>query len=223
MMLRTILILAAMRILVGQPPDASLIIDGKLDDALWKNAGMRPSEPADPGVPEDRGGSFGVAWRGSWLCLSARLPEPGGKVLARAVGRNAIWQKDALGAPPVEDRLQYRITAGPHTLTLTGNPWGAYQFEGDDRIANRLLVAATVNSDAWTVEAALPLEGIQGPGTLVAERVRSRRALAPEYHWSGHLDVPATEGAIAGSAPEFRPPERGNSEPPLRAGRARAI
>jgi cephalosporin-C deacetylase-like acetyl esterase len=201
MMLRTILILAAMRILVGQPPDASLIIDGKLDDALWKNAGMRPFEPADPGVPEDLGGSFGVAWRGSWLCLSARLPEPGGKVLARAVGRNAIWQKDALGAPPVEDRLQYRITAGPHTLTLTVNPWGAYQFEGDDRIANRLLVAATVNSDAWTVEAALPLEGIQGPGTLVAERVRSRRALAPEYHWS----------------------ERGNSEPPLRAGRARAI
>jgi len=176
MRLRTIVILAAMGVMGGQTPDVSLIIDGKLDDAFWKSAALRPFETAEAGAPKNLSGSFGVARRGGWLCLSARLPEPGGKVLARAFGRNAIWQTDANGAPPVEDRIQYRIAAGQQTLTLTVNPWGGYRLEGDDKIANKLLVAASVNSEGWTIEAALPLEGIQGPVRVEAERIRSRRA-----------------------------------------------
>ena len=56
--------------------------------------------PAMKGVPVQMGGDVHAGIRGSFLCFAARLPEPGGKILARSIGRNPVWEKDALESPP---------------------------------------------------------------------------------------------------------------------------
>ena len=68
--------------------------------------------PVERGVPAELGGEVRIEQRGAHLLLSARLPEPGGKVLARSIGRNPVWEKDALGAPAVEDRVRWHIRCG---------------------------------------------------------------------------------------------------------------
>ena len=60
--------------------------------------------PAERGVPPELGGEARLEQRGAYLWLTARLPEPGGKVLARSIGRNPVWEKDAMASPEVEDR-----------------------------------------------------------------------------------------------------------------------
>src|SRR6185295_14428097 len=72
--------------------------------------------------------------RGAYLLLNARVSEAGGKVLARSIGRNPVWEKDHDGSPPVEDRvlwrIRYRGSGGvQHDLSVEGNPWGAYRIE----------------------------------------------------------------------------------------------
>src|SRR6266851_2793836 len=114
----------------------TLVIDGNLGDAFWAAVPRQNLQPEEAGVPAELGGTFALALRGNWLCFAARMPEPGGKVLARAFGPRAVWQKDAEGAPPVEDRLEYRLhyrAAGgaEHLLTIGINPWGGYRIEQD--------------------------------------------------------------------------------------------
>ena len=184
--------------------------------------------PAEAGVPAALGGEIRVQLCGAHICLTARLPEPGGKVLARSMGRNPIWDKDATASPEVEDRirwrLRYRRTGGvDRTVTIEINPWGAYRVEE----AIELLRSARVDRQGWTAEAAIPLQFLDLDWTkpvveYQAERIRSRRAQAPEYRWkqSGALTLPART-AIAWSAPppEIRPPVAGNSSPALEIGR----
>ena len=61
--------------------------------------------PGERGVPAELGGEARLEQRGGFLWLTARLPEPGGKVLARSIGRNPVWEKDAVESPAVEDRI----------------------------------------------------------------------------------------------------------------------
>src|SRR5262245_23034811 len=95
--------------------------------------------PGERGVPAGLGGEARLEQRGGFLWLSARLPEPGGKVLARSIGRNPVWEKDAIESPEVEDRVRWRIryrSAGgvEHDLSIEINPWGAYRTEEAGRI-----------------------------------------------------------------------------------------
>src|SRR5262249_50437654 len=133
---------------------------------------------------------------GKWLCLAANLPEPGGKILARAFGRNPVWQMDSYRSPAVEDRVEYRFSNGSGGVerkgTVTINPWGAYTIERDGKITHgaELEEAALVTASGWTLEAALPLSwfGLERTaGTtgirLQTVRIRSRRPLAPEFRW----------------------------------------
>src|ERR1700722_14810620 len=102
---------AALIPLCGQTLDTAstpLVIDGRIGDTFWAGASWNNLEFREPGIPARLGGTFTLALRGNWLCFAAQLPEPGGKVLARAFGPNATWQKDAEGASAVEDRLEYR-------------------------------------------------------------------------------------------------------------------
>src|SRR5262250_2828061 len=96
--------------------------------------------PAERGVPAELGGEARLEQRGGYLLLTARLPEPGGKVLARSIGCNPVWEKDAIESPEVEDRIRWRIrykTAGgaARDLAIEINPWGAYRTEDGGRIA----------------------------------------------------------------------------------------
>ena len=224
----------------AQTPDAaaSLVIDGDLGDAFWAAVPRQNLQPEVAGVPAELGGTFSLGLRAGWLCFAARMPEPGGKVLARAFGPNAVWQKDADGAPPVEDRLEYRLryrSAGgaEHVLTIAINPWGGYRLEQDgaETSAPKIEVAAVVSSKGWTVEAALPMDSLDlarsgSPLRWRAERIRSSRPLSPEFRWShpagnSEADLPLPSSALAAgaAAPPFRPPSVGNSDPPLEAGR----
>ena len=218
------------------------VIDGSLNDTFWSGVQRPKLQPDEAGVPAELGGTVALALRGNWLCFAAQLPEPGGKVLARAFGPNAVWQKDAVEAPPVEDRLEYRLhyrTAGgaEHVLTIAINPWGGYRLEQDGAEASdpKIEVAAVVNPSGWTVEAAFPLGSLDlaRSGSAVrwrAERIRSRRPLAPEFHWwypnrNSEADLPLPTSALeAGTAaPPFRPPALGNADPPIEVGRVVSV
>jgi hypothetical protein len=86
---------------------ASLTLNGRLDDPFWRSIPLQTLIPAETGVPEELGGDIRIGMRGGYLCFAARLPEPGGKVLARSIGRNAVWERDAVELPEVEDRVRY--------------------------------------------------------------------------------------------------------------------
>jgi dienelactone hydrolase len=224
------------------PASSPLVIDGKLDDAFWTGAPRQNLQPDVPGVPAQLGGTFALAFHSGWLCFAAQLPEPGGHVLARAFGPHAIWQKDAYGAPPVEDRLEFKLRyrgagGAGRILTIGVNPWGGYRIEQDGAEAAdfKLETAAVVTSSGWTVEAALPLTSLDLASSnpalhYHAERIRSRRPLAPEFHWSypannseAALPVPSAELEAHAVAPPFHPPALGNIDPPLEAGRVTSI
>src|ERR1041385_5527679 len=98
--------------------------------------------PAERGVPAELGGEVRVEQRGAYLLLTARLPEPGGKVLARSIGRNPVWEKDVLAAPELEDRVRWRIHSAARDLTIEVNPWGAYQVTPDIEIERSVEVTA---------------------------------------------------------------------------------
>src|SRR5262245_10373940 len=133
--------------------------------------------------------------RGAYLLLNARVAEPGGKVLARSIGRNPIWEKDHDNSPPLEDRVQwsirYRTTGGvERTLSVEGNPWGAYRTELDGQATADLAMtrSAQVAAEGWTFAATVPLQALDldwnSPSfKWRAERIRSRRALSPESRW----------------------------------------
>jgi dienelactone hydrolase len=189
-------------------------LDGRLNDAFWNGVAERALVPAETGVPPDLGGGVRAGVCGSYLCLAARLPEPGGKILARSIGRNPIWQLDATLSPPVEDRIEFRF----ESLTLTVNPWGAYRIEEKPDAA--VLVAAEVAPQGWIVEAALPLELLGTSNRFRAHRIRARRALAPEFHWTCQDTI---QGNAAAGAPAFDPPRLGNTDPPLEVGRVSQV
>lgn len=223
----------------SSPAATSLTLDGRLDDPFWQSVPVQNLSPSEEGVP-DSGGTVRVKQYGRYLCFAMHLPEPGGKVLARSIGRNPIWQKDATNAPAVEDRvvyaLRYRSAGGAlRDLTVSINPWQAYRVEESDEVvpSAEILRATDVNSEGWTVEAAVPTELIDADWAseptleLRVERIRSRRALAPEHRWAwpggeafSEVTVRAPQAELAlGDVPEVRAPVFGNMDPALEVGR----
>jgi dienelactone hydrolase len=190
--------------------------------------------PAQPGVPAEQGGEARLEQRGAYLWLTARLPEPGGKVLARSIGRNPVWEKDAIESPEVEDRIRWRIrykSSGglERNLSIEVNPWGGYRTEEGGRVTKELGIArsAEVTAEGWTVQASVPLETLDldwnSAVTWRAERIRSRRALAPEFQWqwpagAEFVNVKLTKSAATGPPP-IRQVAFGNVDPALEIGR----
>ena len=219
---------------------APLTIDGRLDDVFWQGAPSRGLAPEEPGVPSALGGSARFGLRGKSLCFAATLPEPGGKVLARSVGRNPVWERDALESPPVEDRVRFEIEytsrgGEQRNASIEINPWGGYRFEEKDQALSTtsLLRAARVTTEGWTVEAAISVQDLdfdpsQG-GTLKmrARRIRSRRPQSPELRWSwppsdmAEFSVASPGGPQAPllNPPLLDPPALGNNETALEIGK----
>ncbi len=185
--------------------------------------------PAEPGVPSGTGGQIRVSARGGHLYLHGVFPEAGGKVLARSFGRNPVWDRDLAGSPDVEDRVIFALgytgaSGAAKSMSIAVNPWGAWRAEecGHTLPSFELPLSAEVRPDGWTIAAAIPVAslglGAERVVRVRAERVRSRRALAPEFRWvttSAPISVPA-EAAVA---PNLKLPVLGNTEPPLEIGR----
>jgi hypothetical protein len=218
--------------------NAALVVDGSLEDPLWRDVQAQRLVAWEKGAPEALGGDVRVAVRGDFLCIAARLPEPGGKVLARSVGRNPIWERDAIESPPVEDRLRYSLRyrsrgGGERNVTIEINPWGGYRFEenGNEIPEGEVLRAAAVSPEGWTVESAVSLDTLDvdaesSEGLAVrVERIRSRRSQAPEFQWSWPARresarvEPGWQTQAGIESPGFRPPALGNTDPVLEVGR----
>ncbi len=205
-------------------PAKDVVIDGRLNDGIWRAVSARKLVAAEDGVPRPGGEVLAVRC-GGYLCLAARLPEKGGRVLARSVGRNPTWERDHPNSPPVEDRVEFELRhAEDHALTLTMNPWGAYRVERNGKIVEgiRLQAAAAVGPDGWSVEAAVPADLLGGRAIRIrAIRIRARRPLAPEFRWRwpGDGSSASVQTRDGDMQVEFRPPLLGNTEPPLEVGR----
>ena len=203
---------------------AALTVDGRPGDALWRDAPAYTFAPAEPGIPADMGGQVRLAMRGGYLCVLAHLPENGGRVLARSIGRNPVWERDATGSPPVEDRIRVALAyASRQPVSIEVNPWGAVRVEqGGEAVRAGVLAAAAVDGTGWDAEIAVPLGAIGTPATIRFERIRSRRAGAPEFRWAWPAEGSARltlEVGPTAAPPEFAPPLLGNREASLEAGR----
>ena len=214
---------------------ATLIVDGKLDDSLWRPVQPRTLSPSESGVPASLGGNVRVLLRGGYICVAGHFPEPGGRVLARSFGRNPVWDRDLAGSPDVEDRVvfEFRYTntsGGERKVLIAVNPWGAYRAEADGQVLTSLtvLAAARVTTGGWEVETAIPADQLEVGGDrsvhVSAERIRSRRALAPEFRWTaGAIPLTLRQPEQNVSAPVLRPPALGNTDPPFEIGRVPAL
>jgi dienelactone hydrolase len=157
------------------PGSGSLIVDGKLDDTIWQAARVLPLSSADHSLMP--GGEVRIATRGTYLCFSARLPEPD-RVVAHSTGRNPNWWAEDL----VVWNLRVHTNAGRNlNLSLTVNPFGAYELKGSDPI--QVFVAATTGPHVWTAEAALQIDGLGRAGFIHVHRVRALRPDAPQLQW----------------------------------------
>jgi len=160
--------------------DGPLIVDGNLQEELWKQAVPLPLAPVAFGKPFPEGGEVRVVVRNGYLCLSARLPEPG-RVVARSTGRNPVWWNEDL----IIWTFRYHSAEGRNTLlTLSVNPLGGYRVEpagvGDGQA---VVAAADLDREGWSVEAAIAVSHLASIGFVGVERVRASRPNAPELRW----------------------------------------
>jgi dienelactone hydrolase len=201
-----VLLIACIRV-----PAQGVVIDGRPDDGFWHHATSAKLVPESPGIPAEVGGDVRAAIAGKYLYLSAFLPEPGGRVTARSIGVNPIWEgggesrnmrlarRITYGEPEGEDYVRFvlRVYDENDWMVQVG-PLGAYSirwrwtgeqewYTSDPEKCARFLVASTIAKDGWSVEAAVPLQelGSPRPGNirLVVERNRAERPDTPQEQW----------------------------------------
>lgn len=201
------------------PLRAQVLIDGDLHDSLWQRVPPATLLSGQPGEPTPSGGEIRTVVQGDYLYLSARLPEPGGRVVARSIGFDPVWEGGG-EASSISDpeRVTYGTQDGEDYVRFiihvyNGNDWmlqvgplGAYSvqwsragkhdgYTSDPKMCNRFLVAARINSDSWNVEAALPLDQLGSPGPggiqISVERNRAERPGAPNEWWRWPESQPA--------------------------------
>src|SRR5579863_7638551 len=205
----------------------ALSIDGKLDDPAWHDASVLALTTSEFGLPFPAGGEIRMATHGSYLCLGARIPEPG-RVVAHSTGNNPNWWS--------EDLITWTIHVHASALrrnlnvTLTVNPLGAWRLQNDSIVEpaegiGKIQVAARLGAAEWTVEAAIPVERLAQIGFMSVERVRASRPDAPELRWywpraNERAVFQLASGRQNDAAPEFHPPGvRANAPQPA----ARAV
>ena len=191
-MLRRIALLVTLQgcmlLTAGQPLPAQVSIDGALNEALWQRTSAVRLSPSETGVPASMGGEIRAVVQGANLYLSARLPEPGGRLVARSIGFDPVWEgggearsvadpdRVTYGSPEGEDYVRFIIRVyNENDWMLQVGPLGAYSvkwhwtgkrdwYTSGPKKCDRFLVATKINGDAWSVEAAIPLDQLGSPG-----------------------------------------------------------
>jgi cephalosporin-C deacetylase-like acetyl esterase len=194
-------------------PSASgpLTIDGKIDERIWQDARVLALRPAGFGAPFPEGGESRIVIRGSYVCVSARLPEPD-RLVAFSIGRDPAWGREDL----ISWRFDIRPAKGRNRMmAVSVNPLGGFRvdFTAPGEVpegAKRVLAAASNGPQEWTVEAAIPIESLAEIGFVSVERVRVPRPQAPElrWHWPAineRVDFELAPGRGESGAPEFFP------------------
>ena len=224
---------------------APLVVDGNLADPIWAEATPVKLIPSEEGVPADTGGEIRAIVAGRYLYISARLPEPTGKFVARLTGRNPNWEEeDAL-------RIHAGASIGPTDRIVQVNPFGAYSIEKavhvtyrsqlDDpyadewdrsvlyQDADKFLVATSRSDTEWDAEVAIPLSQLSAPGSdnidVSVERIRATRPGSPRelWHWPQYGSaekIPVTKLVKWDDpAPVLQAAVVGNQEPAIEVGR----
>ena len=205
-----------------------VVIDGDLDEAFWRKTSSARLEPQDAGVPEALGGSVHCAIAGGYLYLGAVLPEPVGRIVARSIGKDPVWEgseelrnepiprRPAFGAPEGEDYVRFtlRVHRENEWMVQVG-PLGAYSVNwkwtgesgwsrSDPAQRDRFLVASRIEERGWNVEAAIPLDQIGSPRPEEIElTVLRNRALRPgtareTWAWPKDLKAGAAVPLVTG-------------------------
>lgn len=187
-----------------EPENPALVIDGRLNEAVWQNLPAEKLIPEEDGVPASLGGDVRTVVIGRYLYVGARLPEPTGRITARMIGRNPSW----------EDEDLLKILCGPDIgytdRIMQINPWGAYSVEKAVHVASNylpvypyslekppsqvlytnassFLVATSIGEHDWMVAAAIPLNELSAPGSqkvmVRIERIRAARPGSPQQRW----------------------------------------
>lgn len=186
--------------------EGPLTVDGLVDEGIWAQAAVLPRRLVDFGAPFPAGGEMRAVVRRGYLCLSARLPESG-RIVAKSTGPRPVWVREDL----VVWTFRF-LSSDPHhnSLTLTVNPLGAYAVEPMPAPEDRppIVVSASVGSDGWSVEAAIPVDKLGKIGFVSVERIRAPRPDAPELRWRW----PGTNESL-----DFELPATSNPEPPAKA------
>lgn len=156
-----------------------LTLDGTVDEDIWKQAAILPSDATNYGDAFPQGGELRALIRGRYLCLAAKLPETA-RIVARSTGEDPdFWPEDLI-------IWTVRFRAFDTYLKVSVNPLGAYRVDMrglQKRLSEPLLVAAAVVNGSWGVELAIPINDLSMIGFLSAERVRVARPNAPELRW----------------------------------------
>jgi len=183
--------------------DGPLTLDGRVEEGIWAQAVVVPLSPQEFGAPFPAGGEMRAVVRRGYLCLSARLPE-NGRIVAKSTGRDRVWWREDM----VIWTFRFHSAQGNNiTLTLGVNPLGAYRVDppgasGDPQQGVR--ASASLDSEGWSVEAAIPVARLAKIGFVSAERVRAPRPDAPElrWHWPGVNDPLDFELPAGDSTPQ---------------------
>ena len=154
-------------------PGAQIKVDGRLDEAAWKDAPViklrELRSGKDPAVPTE----FRVIWDGKeksgLLCFGIRCSEPdmaGLKITGVRDGDDAMWHGDT-----VELMLETQCHSYYH---LTVDPLGRVydiDFEGGRNFewSAKARVATFRGPDFWSAEICLPVTGEEKPGDPLHE------------------------------------------------------
>ena len=214
-MRRRIVLLIALHgcvLVAGRLAPAQVSIDGEMNEPLWQRTPAVKLSSSEPGVPTSMGGEIRAVVQGAYLYLSARLPEPGGRLVARSIGFDPVWEgggearsvadpeQVTYGYPEGEDYVRFIIrVSDENDWMLQVGPLGAYSvkwhwtgkrdwYTSDPKKCDRFLVATKIDADSWSVEAAIPLDQLGSPAPggirLRGERNRAERPGTPEKWWS---------------------------------------
>jgi len=150
------------RLMVAQPVAQPPSLDGRLDDAAWRNAPVITMSDY-MGAPTEVATQVGVAYDPQHLYLRFSCADPGG---ARGLGDSVEILIDLLGIgdpyyqfifTPGGDRRNYRSVGGLHDWSWTAE-WQ---------------VAIGQGQDGWTAEVAIPFAAF--PDTAALAEVRNLR------------------------------------------------
>ena len=162
-----VVVLSVCSNLLGQPQASRIVVDGEINEPWWARVPAGPLVPSEEAVPAPIGGEIRAATASGYLYLSARLPEPKGRVVARSVGFDPVWEGSDearqiaffhlySGFPEGEDYVRFwvRVYNENDWLVQVG-PLGAYSvrwrwtgerewFTSDPKKCGRFMVAAKV-------------------------------------------------------------------------------
>ena len=172
-----------------------LIIDGKLEDLIWRSALSLSLKNTENDLSVE-GGETKITVRDGYLCVSARIPETG-RLIARSAGINPSWWREDMirwmfrySSPSTRSNTAILLTINPFGAVSLGSVRDIYNINRNELLAlsplkwsNEVLAAAEIGQDEWRAEAALPLRYFDSVGFISVERVRVPRVNTPELCW----------------------------------------